>query len=150
MIRVGLDTNILLYAVDSLGEPEKNARALDLVDWIGGSGRGMLPLQALGEFYAVAVRKKRAPADLAAVYVDRWASVFPVHEAVFADVRDAIRVQRHHGLAFWDAMIWSVVRRAGAQVLFSEDLQDGRELEGVRFVNPFNPANDAEIAALFP
>lgn len=41
--------------------------------------------------------------------------------------------------------MWSVVRRAGARFLLSEDLQDGRELEGVRFLNPFNPANMAII-----
>lgn len=32
-------------------------------------------------------------------------------------------------------------------MLLSEDMVDGLEVEGVRIVNPFNPANDAVIAA---
>lgn len=31
------------------------------------------------------------------------------------------------------------------QMVFSEDLQDGRELEGVRFLNPFAPANASTL-----
>lgn len=145
MIQAGLDTNILLYAADNAGDPDKHQRAVDLLDRISAVGRGVLALQALTEFYAVAVRKNRVRPDSAALFVDAWSVVFPIREAVFADVADAIRVQRSDNIAFWDAMMWSVVRRTGAKLLLSEDLQDGRELEGVRFLNPFNPANNAAI-----
>lgn len=141
MMLSGIDTNILLYAVDSAGDPEKHRRAVDLMDRLGAAGCGVLPLQTLTEFYSVAVRKYRTSPEQASRYVDVWNGVFPIREAVFADVVDAMRVHRDHGVQFWDGMIWSVVRRAGGRVLFSEDLQDGRELEGVRFVNPFAPAN---------
>lgn len=145
MMLAGIDTNILLYAVDGAGDPVKHRRAVDLLDRLGASGRGLLPLQTLTEFYSVAVRKYHAPPDRASRYVDVWSSVFPVREAVFADVTDAMRVHRDHGVQFWDGMIWSVVKRAGGRVLFSEDLQDGRELEGVRFLNPFAPANASAL-----
>ncbi|WP_448204621.1 PIN domain-containing protein [Azospirillum sp. sgz302134] len=141
----GIDTNILLYAADNAGDQRKHARAVELLDRISAAGRGKLPLQALTEFYAVAIRKERVQPERAAVYVDIWADVFPVKEAMFADAVDAIRVQRTHGIAFWDAMMWSVARRAGARLLLSEDFQDGRDLEGVRFLNPFNPANTGAI-----
>ncbi|MBK1836494.1 hypothetical protein JHL17_03630 [Azospirillum sp. YIM B02556] len=68
-----------------------------------------------------------------------------MREAIFADVIDAMRVHRDHGIQFWDGMIWSVAKRAGSRVLFSEDLQDGRELEGVRFLNPFAPVNASAV-----
>ncbi|HEV7373019.1 PIN domain-containing protein [Arenibaculum sp.] len=141
MSLVAVDTNILLYAADNAGDPAKHRVALDLLDRLGATGRGILALQALAEFYSVAVRKYRIPPDRAAVYVDAWGEVFPVHGAVLADVSDAMRVQRDHNVAFWDGMIWSVARRAGARILLSEDLQDGRSLEGVRFANPFEPSN---------
>lgn len=145
MILAGIDINILLYAVDSAGNPEKHRRAVDLLDRLGTSGRGLLPLQTLTEFYSVAVRKYRAPPEQASRYVEVWSGVFPVREAVFADVVDAMRVHRDHGVQFWDGMIWSVAKRAGGRVLFSEDLQDGRELEGLRFMNPFAPANASAL-----
>ena len=146
MILASLDTNVLLYAADSAGNADKHRLAVDLLDRLSAASRGLLPLQALTEFYAVACRKQRVPTGRAAQFVDTWADVFPVREAVFADVADAMRIHREHGIAFWDGMIWAVSRRAGARLLLSEDLQDGRELEGVRIVNPFRPANMTEIA----
>lgn len=145
MILASLDTNVLLYAADSAGDADKHRVAVDLLDRLSAAGRALLPLQALTEFYAVACRKQRVAAERAAVFVDTWGDVFPVREASFADVADAMRVHRQHGIGFWDGMIWAVSRRAGARLLLSEDLQDGRELEGVRIMNPFKPANMAEI-----
>ncbi|MBP2306168.1 PIN domain-containing protein [Azospirillum melinis] len=144
----GIDTNVLLYAVDSAGDPEKHRRAVYLLDRLGAGGCGVLPLQTLTEFYSVAVRKYRASPEQASRYVDVWSAVFPIREAVFADVVDAMRIHRDHGVQFWDGMIWSVIRRAGGRVLFSEDLQDGRELEGVRFMNPFASANASVLEEL--
>ncbi|MEJ0071427.1 MAG: hypothetical protein WDO24_24820 [Pseudomonadota bacterium] len=34
--------------------------------------------------------------------------------------------------------------------LISEDFQDGRTLDGVRFVNPFNPTNDELVDTILP
>jgi predicted nucleic acid-binding protein len=52
-------------------------------------------------------------------------------------LRLAVRAVEQHRLSFWDAMQWAVAKQAGATLLLSEDLQHGRELEGVRFQNPF-------------
>src|SRR5258707_870120 len=138
---LGLDTNVLLYAADSSGDAAKHAVAVDVLERTSALGRGMLALQALAEFYAVAVRKRPATAISASAYVDAWSEVFPVQPTALSDVADAMRVHREHGIAFRDAMMWSVLRRAGARAVLGEDFQDGRELEGVRFVNPFNPLN---------
>lgn len=141
MSLIAVDTNILLYAADNAGDSGKHHVAVDLLNRLAITGRGILALQALSEFYVVAVRKYRVLPEQAAVYVDAWSDVFPVHGVVLADVSDAMRVHREHNIAFWDGMIWSVARRAGARFLLSEDLQDGRTLEGVLFVNPFGPSN---------
>jgi predicted nucleic acid-binding protein len=42
-----------------------------------------------------------------------------------------------HGLSFWDALIWSAAVENNVAVIYTEDFQDGRVVEGVRFVNPF-------------
>ena len=39
--------------------------------------------------------------------------------------------------SFWDAMIIAAARAQGCDVLYSEDLQDGRIIDGMRIVNPF-------------
>ena len=68
-----------------------------------------------------------------------------IESATLKDLTDAMRAVREHGLAFWDAMLWATVRRAGVSLLITEDFQDGRVLEGVCFVNPFITRNDALI-----
>ena len=42
--------------------------------------------------------------------------------------------------------MWAAARTAGAAVLLTEDFQDGQEVEGVRFVDPF--AEGFDLGAL--
>jgi predicted nucleic acid-binding protein len=141
MIVASLDTNVLVYAAARGGDDRKHVAAAKLVRDLAESGRGLLPLQVLSEFYAVAVRKGTVAPAAAEAFVVLLGEMFPVQEALLADVQDAIRVHREHGISFWDGMLWSVTRRAGARILLSEDFQDGRDLEGVRFVDPFAERN---------
>jgi predicted nucleic acid-binding protein len=146
MILAAVDTNILVYAAENGGDRLKHDIATGLLRGLAGSGRGLLPFQALSEFYAVALRKRQVLPQDATAFMTVLAEMLPVREAVLADVMDAARIHRDHGVAFWDGLIWSVARRGGARYVLSEDFQDGRDLEGVRFVNPFAPDN-AELTA---
>jgi predicted nucleic acid-binding protein len=48
-------------------------------------------------------------------------------------------------------MLWATARRAGCRLIVTEDFQDGRELRGVWFVNPFGDALPPRLeAALQP
>jgi predicted nucleic acid-binding protein len=40
-------------------------------------------------------------------------------------------------VSFWDSLILASAILAGVDVLYSEDMQDGFEIEGGRIVNPF-------------
>ena len=66
------------------------------------------------------------------------------------DLSAALDAVKKHRLAFWDAMLWAAAQRAGVRHLVTEDLQDGFELAGVRFVNPFDAANDPLIDEILP
>jgi len=145
---VAIDTNILVYAAEASGDHQKHQRSASVIRGLATNGRGILPLQALTEFYAVAVRKDRVLSAGASAFVENLAEIMPVHAAAQADLIDAMRVHREHNIQFWDGLLWSVSRRAGARYLLSEDFQDGRELEGVRFVNPFAGSNAALIDQL--
>jgi predicted nucleic acid-binding protein len=82
--------------------------------------------------------------------VTAWQAVLPVEAAVAEDLPAALAAAKEHRIAFWDAMLWAASRRLGVRHLFSEDMQDGRDLQGVRFVNPFEPRNDALIDRILP
>jgi predicted nucleic acid-binding protein len=62
----------------------------------------------------------------------------------------ALEAVRAHRLPFWDAMLWASARRAGVRHMLSEDFQDGFALQGVTFINPFNPENNPLIDRLLP
>jgi predicted nucleic acid-binding protein len=81
------------------------------------------------------------PATEAQRWVEYHRRLFPIVTADESDLVAAMRAVEDHRLAFWDAMLWATARRAGCRMLFSEDLQDGRRLGNVLFVNPFDPAN---------
>ncbi len=51
--------------------------------------------------------------------------------------RDHVELGRLHGLSFWDALVVRSAKQAGCSVLLTEDFQHGREMEGLRIVNPF-------------
>ena len=72
-------------------------------------------------------------------YIDQVAA-WPVAVADFKSVRRAIELSIASMLSFWDALIVVAAESSGAGALYSEDLQAGQELLGVRIVNPFPAA----------
>ena len=71
------------------------------------------------------------------VAVSRWHDLGDVLPLTGAATTVALTAVERDGLSFWDALIWATARDAGVPVVLSEDFQDGREIDGVRFVNPF-------------
>ncbi|MBI3506327.1 MAG: PIN domain-containing protein [Proteobacteria bacterium] len=133
-----LDTNVLVYAFDTQADARGTA-ARALIEALAGGG-AFLALQTLAETANVLLRR-RVPPTRAMEYVAALDENFSVEPATGADLTEALKAVKVHKLAFWDAMLWATCRRAGATTLFTEDMQDGRTLSGVRFVNPFAAKN---------
>jgi predicted nucleic acid-binding protein len=55
----------------------------------------------------------------------------------YAAIRAAVRLSDQATLSFWDALVVVAAARSGAAVLYTEDLNDGQEILGVRVSNPF-------------
>lgn len=129
------DTNVLAYA-DDKAAPAKQRRALDLIAEHRRAGTGVVSLQVLQEYFVTVTRKLHVDVRIARRKVELLAE-FDVAAPEVADILAAIDIHRIHGFSFWDALVVRSAKQAGCRVLFSEDLQDARELDGVRFVNPF-------------
>ena len=146
---VSFDTNILVYA--TLSSPlAKTHRARDLLVRGMRTGSSILLLQTLAEFSSVAIRKARIEVDAVRTTIDAWRAVLPVQGTQDDDLSAALDAVKNHRLAFWDAMLWGAAQRAGVRHLLTEDLQDSFELAGVRFVNPFEAANNRLIDEVLP
>jgi predicted nucleic acid-binding protein len=137
---VFFDTNILVYANDT-GSPEKRAQARELIRQAVVSGTGSISTQVLAEFWVTVTRKLKIPLapDSAREQIVLF-SAFRVHAVDQATVLEAIRLQERYQLSYWDAQIMASTRFAKATVLYSEDLRDGAEYEGIKIQNPFRKA----------
>jgi len=146
---ISFDTNILVYATASIADL-KVMRARELIGRAMRAASAILLLQTLAEFSAVAIRKAKIPVASVRRTVEAWQAVLPIQTADYDDLAAALEAVRMHRLAFWDAMLWASAQRAGVKHLISEDLQDGFDLQGVRFINPFKRRNDELINQLLP
>lgn len=99
---------------------------------------GALSTQVLQEFYVNVTRKVSSPLERSsarAVLAEYGA--WNVHHVSVGDVIEASAFEEREQVHFWDALILVAAQRVGAQVLLTEDLQDGRRYGGVTVRNPF-------------
>ncbi len=129
------DTNVLIYA-DNVSSPEKRGRAIELFSEHVRRGTAVVSLQVLQEYFAAATRKLGLAPDAAQRKVEILARCRVVRfEAT--DVIAAIELHRLTRISFWDSLIVHAARSAGVATLYTEDLQPGVVLAGVRIMNPF-------------
>jgi predicted nucleic acid-binding protein len=148
-VTLAFDTDVFVYAADA-GAGTRHTMASELMERAVRSCGAVLILQTLAEFYSVVTRRSLADPGEARLFLDVLRRVLPVHAVVEQDLDRAIEAVTHHGLSFWDALLWATADRAGVHYLLSEDFQDRRRLGGVTFVNPFDEANRRLIERALP
>jgi predicted nucleic acid-binding protein len=92
----------------------------------------------LQELFVTLTRKVSKPCtsdEALAVLEDLTA--WPLMVVDYAAIRAAIDLTDRAKLSFWDALVVVAAARTGASVLFTEDLNHGQEILGVRISNPF-------------
>jgi predicted nucleic acid-binding protein len=132
-----VDANVLVYAFDA-SAGKKKAAAERLLARLWDSGDGRLSVQVLQEFFVTVTRKVAHPlsVDEASDRIREFAA-WKVFAPTAADVLSAIALQKHSKLNFWDAMVCLAAAESGCDVLWSEDLNDGQVVRGVRVRDPF-------------
>jgi len=129
------DTNILIYA-DDKASLAKQRRAIDLIAEHRRTRSGVVSIQVLQEYFVTVTRKLRVEAGIARRKVELLAE-FDVAAPDVTDILAAIDLHRLHEFSFWDALVLRTAKQAGCSVLLSEDMQSGREIDGIRIENPF-------------
>lgn len=144
MTRVALDSNILIYA-ELEPESAKGKRAAELI--LRAAQDGVIPVQVFGEYLRFIQRRVPAMFEEAAKQVSVYQAAFLTPPTTDAVIARASEIARDHRLQLWDCVVCVAALDAGAKVLLTEDMQDGRSLTGLRLLNPFAAANDEAIEA---
>jgi predicted nucleic acid-binding protein len=99
--------------------------------------RTFLPAQALGELFAVLVKRGRRSRAEARQAILHWGDTFPLIESSSDVLLRAMDLAADHQLFVWDAFIIASAAEANCRLLLSEDLRDGFTWGGVTVTNPF-------------
>jgi predicted nucleic acid-binding protein len=133
--KVFFDTNVLVYAQD-LDAPHKRERSRQLMAEVAAVGCGVISTQVLQEYYVTATRKLGV-APLAAKSVVQSFRMFEIVQLSPDLIEQAIDRSVLSQLSFWDALIVAASAASGCTTIYSEDLNAGPAIGGVRVVDPF-------------
>jgi predicted nucleic acid-binding protein len=132
-----VDSNILVYAYD-IDAGVKRTHAGNLIRELLEAGSGRVSAQVLQEFYVTSTQKLRNPlhrqkAREIVGSFGPWVREYTTS----ATVLRAIDLSELAKISFWDALIVAAAEQSNATILYSEDLNHGQVIAGIKIVNPF-------------
>ncbi|MFW6164302.1 MAG: PIN domain-containing protein [Planctomycetota bacterium] len=134
MSKVFIDTNVLVYSMDAR-YPAKRDHARRKLDALPDDA-GVISTQVLEEAYVTFTRKL----GMAPLEAKASVSLLTAFEVVTVDadlVLKAIDCAILDTLSLWDALIVAAAASANCEKVWTEDMNDGQVILGVRIVNPF-------------
>ena len=131
-----LDTNVLVYLFDETND-HKREKAVRLVQESLENETGCISYQVVQETINVITRKLNAtPEKARQILEDTLMPLWRVNPTRTLYQR-SLNLQTRYRFSFYDSLIVAAALEAGCKSLFSEDLQDGQQIEGVTITNPF-------------
>ena len=133
-----LDTNIFVYAFDKR-EPLKGEKSIQIISKALQSNRGVVSFQVIQEFTHVALQKfakPLKPQDCKLFINNFLAPLCEIYPSMDL-YNEAINIRTETGLGFYDSLIVASAIKANAQILYSEDLNDGQTIRSLTISNPY-------------
>ncbi|HXR37693.1 MAG TPA: PIN domain-containing protein [Terracidiphilus sp.] len=127
------DTNVVLYAFTPSGDKTLTAERILLQG-------GVISVQVLNELTSVACTKfKMSWAEVKRVVLSTTMLCPNPRALTYETYLDAQRISERYGFSIWDGLIIASALDAGCTTLYTEDLQHGQVVKGLRIENPFLP-----------
>ena len=134
MSKIFIDTNILVYSIDRQNL-EKKQKSRNLLLSLTGDHKGVISTQVMQEFYVAATQKMGADA----LTVKDILHAFERFEIVMITpdmIKNAIDCSIINRISFWDSLIVAAAEAAHCEILWTEDLNHGQIIRGVRVQHP--------------
>jgi len=124
------DANVLVYVAST--DTAKADRAEAAV-----AEGGAISVQVLNELANVAHRKMLMSWSETRAFLNMLRDLLIVHPFTVETHDTGLRLAERYGFSTYDAMIAASALHAGCDTLWSQDMQHGMVLEGLRILNPF-------------
>ena len=135
-----VDTNVLVYAVDS-SEPDKQALAIELLTRLASvPSPVVLPWQVAVEFLACLRRWEslnRITRDQTTSYLAQIEAAYEIVIPPPGILSLSLDLSSRYSLSHWDSLLVAACIEAGVTTLYSDDLAEGMAYDTVVIVNPF-------------
>jgi predicted nucleic acid-binding protein len=126
------DTNVLLYLLSA--DSAKAERAERLV-----AAGGIVSVQVLNEFAAVAVRKLRMRISEIKTVLSSVRALCTVKPLEVTTHDLGLQLAERYRYSVYDSLILAAALQARCSTLYSEDFRHGQKIERLTIVNPFQP-----------
>ena len=131
--RAFVDSNVILYLMSDDVAKAERARTLFYDDSLALT----ISTQVVGEVVNVARRKSPESWARLRRLVDWLHRSTEILTVSLDDQRRAFDVAEATGYSWWDSQLLAVAARAGAEIVYTEDLQHGRVVGPLAIVDPF-------------
>ena len=128
--RCFIDTNLLVYA-DSGDQIAKQRTTLALLKQLRINHTGVLSTQVLNEYCNVALNKLRLPHADIRQQLHFWQQ-FEIVQVTPSIIEAALDLHQTRSLSFYDALVVAAAQTSGCTVLYSENMNAGEAIGGVR------------------
>ncbi len=138
--RAFFDTNIFVYTFDTKA-PAKAQIAKGLIAEALRSRTGLISFQVVQEFFNVALSQFTpafTPDDAQRYFAMVFHPLLAVHSSP-ALYHQALQFKARYKLSWYDSLIVAGAAQGECGKLFSEDLQHGMKIDGLKIENPFLP-----------
>lgn len=136
MSKIFLDTNILLYTLDE-NDKDKQKNARKIVQNVTKHYTSVISTQILQEFYVASTSKLGVEPLLAKSIVHSFENMEVVRIDPYL-IREAIDASILNQISFWDSLVVVAAASAKCETLYTEVLNAGQIIRGVKIENPFH------------
>ncbi len=125
MSKILVDTNVMVYAIDSTDE-EKNLKALEWMGKILEEGKGSsycISLQNIREFCSICVKKK-IPHEKVFEWVAYFSAAFNQIRDTKEDCERGLLINMESKIHFYDSLLIATMERNGIKQIITENTAD--------------------------
>jgi predicted nucleic acid-binding protein len=136
MSRVFIDSNLWLYLF--VGDDEHKLKAVkNLLITCNTNNTIVISFQVLNEV-AFNLKKKGFSEENIRSIISTIKDSSVIIDFSVDIILNASKLRERHTFSYWDSLIIACAAASNCKTLYSEDMQDGRVIEGLCIENPFN------------